>query len=120
MAKKISPAADLPYWVALAFHPMIGARSFGKLLTRFPSMESVWRATPARLQKDIADRQVVAHVLEARQLFDPDAVMRQLAQRDIGVVALGGPSYPSLLAELPDLVLAGLAFGGRLVRRHLR
>jgi len=47
---KISRERDLPFWVALAHHPDIGAATFQKLLARFPNMRSAWGASRSELE----------------------------------------------------------------------
>lgn len=97
-----STSTDTPFRVALAFHPNIGARTFQKLLARFPTIESVWSATPTQLNRAGISQDIVTKVAEARQKFDPERVMQTLRRLDIGVIVLGLKNYPTLLRELPD------------------
>src|SRR3990170_970814 len=93
---------DTLFWVSLAFHPRIGARSFQKLLARFPSIEKVWEATSSKLQREGIDEQLVTYVKEAKKKFPPEVVIPILRRQDIGVLTLHDKVYPALLREISD------------------
>ena len=99
---KISRERDLPFWVALAHHPDIGAATFQKLLARFPNMRSAWGASRSELEAAGLTHSAARAVFSAHERFDPERVTHQLRRLDIGFVTLQDDNYPKLLRELPD------------------
>jgi DNA processing protein len=93
---------DKKFWVALAAHPKIGARTLNKLFKRFGKMEKVWGASrQALIEAGLESIQIEA-VLEVVTKVDPDKEMGKLAKFGIKALILADDDYPQILKEIAD------------------
>jgi DNA processing protein len=100
-----SPSPDrLAAWLRLDRSPGIGPRTAAALLDAFGSPEAVFAAGHAALAARVGP--ALAHTLlqppldATRRLLD--ATLAWLQAPGHGIVALGEPGYPELLARIPD------------------
>lgn len=93
---------DTKYWVALASHEKIGARTLNKLFKRFKKMEKVWSATSFELAETGLERVQSDAVREVITKVDPDKELVKLEKFGIKVLTLSDKNYPTLLAEISD------------------
>lgn len=90
------------YWLALATHPKIGARTIAKLHKRFKKISSVWRASKREIEEADLDLAQINAVEEVISKIDPDKEWQKVTKRDINILILPDKDYPRLLKELPD------------------
>jgi DNA processing protein len=94
----------LAAWLRLERTPGIGPRTAIKLLEAFGSIDAVAGAGPAALAAHLGTAQVRALCTPASAdtLRLIEATLRWLETPGHGVLALGEPGYPALLANIPD------------------
>lgn len=81
----------------------IGPRLTQLLLTRFETVEAIFRASEEELQSvpGIGPK-LSDEIIRARTEIDPAAELRLCRERGVAVVARDTPQYPRWLAEIPD------------------
>jgi DNA processing protein len=90
------------YWLGFSLVPLIGTRRFRRLLEAFGSAEAAWHATPEALQRAGLDGAALASLLKTRQTLDLGAESERVRRAGAYLLTLDDPSYPPLLAVLPD------------------
>jgi DNA processing protein len=104
-----SPSVSLPpeilaAWLRLERTPGIGPRSAHALLNAFGSPQAIFAAGHTALAAHVSPAQARALCLpmppETRRILD--ATLDWLRHPGHGVLALGAPGYPELLANIPD------------------
>lgn len=94
----------LAAWLRLERTPGVGPRSAQTLLAAFGDPEAIFAAGHAALLEHVTPAQARALGVppSADTLRLLDATLAWLRQPGHGVLALGGPGYPDLLANIPD------------------
>ncbi len=93
---------DLKYWVALHRVSGLGPVRFGKLETRFGTLDHAWQASRTDLLAAGLDQKTVEEVITERARIDPDAEMDRLEKARVKPVHRRSPDYPPRLAETYD------------------
>ncbi|MGE5528280.1 MAG: DNA-processing protein DprA [Patescibacteria group bacterium] len=93
---------DLPYWVALNQIPCIGAKRFRQLLNHFGSAEEAFRAPLQALQEAGIGPHAAQVMAAEREKIEPGRELMKAAREGVEIVTLQSPSYPRLLARIPD------------------
>ena len=94
--------ADLPYRLALARVPRIGAKRTAMLEAFFASAEDAWRASDGDLRAAGMDGATLRSLHMARGKVDPDTEMAGLLQSGAQAFTPHDPEYPSRLKEIYD------------------
>src|SRR3989344_2681712 len=92
---------DLPYYVALAQAPGIGAKRFKVLLQHFQNAREVWNS-PDKVLKEILEPAVFRNFSQFRADIDPQKLLETIYKKDIKVVAASDDNYPKLLRQIFD------------------
>ena len=93
---------DLKYWVAFNRIPGIGRARYAALEAYFGSLELAWAAGPAELQRAGLDRRTISFIQARRPGIDPDAVLSDLAARNIEPLTWHDSRYPDRLNQIYD------------------
>ena len=101
--RRLDPAVERPYWIALSLLPGIGPVGFARLLVQYGSAQAAWRAGGAML--DVLPRRVPEAPLALKRLARRGASMvARRVEADVrraGGVAITAlePEYPQALAS---------------------
>jgi DNA processing protein len=80
--------------------PAIGAITLSRLLNHFGSFESAWFANPSDYLSAGIPEKLSKLILESRSRINPEKAFAELARRQIEVLLITEPFYPTLLKEI--------------------
>jgi DNA processing protein len=90
------------YWLALILVPGLGTRTSLKLLDRFHSPQSIFRASRTELEAAGVNGSVAQSIASGITFEDAAAQQEKVAQCAAEIVTMGDPRYPSALREIFD------------------
>src|ERR1039458_8462843 len=95
------------YWLALQLVPGLGARGAGKLLDRFRTPASIFRASRSELEAAGVSGAVAQSIASGCTFEDGVAQQEKMAAAGAVAVTIGDPRYPQALREIfdPPIVL---------------
>ncbi len=93
--------AELPYWLALR-RAGLGAVSFSRLITTFSTIKDSWRADTADLKGAGLDAKYTRAFSKARNSFDANRELSQLAESGVTALTWLDEEYPTSLANILD------------------
>ncbi len=96
------PQLDLPYRLALARVPRIGAKRMARMESYFGSMADAWSAPDGELRQAGIDGATLRSLHQARGRTDPDAEMARLLASGAQVYTPHDDAYPPRLREIYD------------------
>ena len=96
------PQADLPYWLALARVPRIGAKRMELLEAHFGSAAEMWRAPDGELKAAGLDGATLRSLQQARGRVDPEEEAAQVERAGIQAYTWHDEAYPARLREIYD------------------
>ena len=96
------PQSDLPYRLALARVPRIGAKRMAQMESHFGSMADAWSAPDGELRQAGIDGATLRSLHQARGRTDPDSEMAKLQASGVQVYTLHDDAYPPRLREIYD------------------
>ena len=96
------PQADLPYWLALARVPRIGAKRMELLEAHFGSAAEMWRAPDGELKAAGLDGATLRALQQARGRVDPEEEAVQVERAGIQAYTWHDEAYPARLREIYD------------------
>lgn len=94
--------SDLPYRLALARVPRIGAKRMAMLESHFDSVADAWTASDGDLRAAGIDGPTLGSLHQVRGRTDPDAEMAALQRAGVRALSHRDPEYPASLREIYD------------------
>lgn len=91
-------------WFILKEIPFLGNTLYKRLLDRFGSPESVLNASKTELKcvERISDKTIDAIICHKKCIDDAKKELEKVFSKNISVVTINDPMYPSLLKQIPD------------------
>jgi DNA processing protein len=107
MALPVLSREEELYWLALKLIPGLGARTSGKLLDRFRTPQSLFRASRSELENAGLTGAVAQSIASGCTFEDAAAQQEKMVQAGAELVTIGDPRYPAALREIfdPPIVL---------------
>jgi DNA processing protein len=93
---------DLGYWLGFNLVRGIGPVRLRALLDAFGDVRSAWHAPEGALREVGLDRRSLNNLLSARHQVDLEQLVAKVEGSGAQVLTWDSPSYPSLLAQIPD------------------
>lgn len=90
------------YWLAFTYVNGLGPVRLRHLRGQFPSIADAWQAAGDDLLACGIPQGAVAHHQQLRRRLDPQQLLAEVEALDAWVLTPDDPSYPPLLAKLPD------------------
>src|SRR6266567_529008 len=90
------------FWLALKLVPGLGSRTSGKLLDRFRTPQSIFRASRTELEGAGVSGSVAQSIASGCSFEEAAAQQTQMAKCDAVAVTLGDPRYPAPLRDIFD------------------
>ncbi len=90
------------YWLALKMVPGLGTRTSGKLLDRFRSPQSIFRASRTELEAAGVSGAVAQSIASGCTFEDAAAQHQRMVEAGAELVTIGDPRYPPALREIFD------------------
>jgi DNA processing protein len=100
-ARPVSREEEL-HWLALTLVPGLGARTAKKLLERFRTPQSIFRASRTELEATGVSGAVAQSIASGCSFEDALEQQRKMAERETVAISLADPRYPALLREIFD------------------
>jgi DNA processing protein len=94
---------DLAFWVALSYIKhikQITSKVFEKLLEKFGTAESIWRAKEKDLLK--LDTNFARAIILSRKKINPEKLLAEILKKGIKILTIKDKNYPKLLKEIFD------------------
>ena len=96
------PETDLPFRLALARVPRIGAKRMALLEAHFESVADAWTAADGDLREAGMDAATLRSLHQARGRTDPDEEMAALEASGARAISVQDEAYPARLREIYD------------------
>lgn len=110
---------DCFYWATLQTIPEIGFHNLMRLYHYFSSGKDVWKAKEHILREvPNFSPQVAEKIVCYRRILNPEKTAEELAKKEIKLVLLNEPEYPSYLSNISDPPVL-LYFQGKLPPREM-
>ncbi len=93
---------DPRYWIAFNLVPQIGPVKVRRLLDHFGDLETAWTAGAHELAAAGLDQRARENLVQMRHRLDLDAELSKLTQAGVRALTWVDPSYPKLLAAIPN------------------
>ncbi|HEX3746848.1 MAG TPA: DNA-processing protein DprA [Bryobacteraceae bacterium] len=95
------------YWLALKLVPGLGTRTSVKLLERFRTPQSIFRASRTELESAGVSGAVAQSIASGITFEDAAGQHQKMAESGAVLITMGDPRYPQLLREIfdPPIVL---------------
>lgn len=90
------------HWLALKLVPGLGARTSGKLLDRFRTPQSIFRASRTELEAAGVSGTVAQSIASGCTFEDAVTQQERMAEAGAVLVTIGDPRYPQALREIFD------------------
>lgn len=94
--------SERDFWLAFNHVKSIGAVRFRKLLKHFGSLSAAWRANPDQLLAAGLTAKSIEQLLTVRKKISVEKLEEDYSKRGIKAILWEDPSYPKLLAEIPQ------------------
>src|SRR5215472_7591437 len=101
MQATISQDEEL-HWLALRLVPGLGARSAGKLISRFRTPQAVLRASRSELEAAGVSGAAAQSIASGCSFEDAVEQQRRMAETETSAIAISDPRYPAALKEIFD------------------
>ena len=107
MASSVLSREEELYWLALKLIPGLGTRTSGKLLDRFRSPQTIFRASRSELEAAGLTGAVAQSIASGVTFEDAAAQQEKMVEAGAELIAIGDPRYPQPLREIfdPPIVL---------------
>lgn len=102
MASPVLSREEELYWLALKLIPGLGARTSGKLLDRFRTPQSLFRASRSELENAGLTGGVAQSIASGCTFEDAAAQQEKMIEAGAELVTIGDPRYPQALREIFD------------------
>ena len=102
MASPVLSREEELYWLALKLIPGLGARTSGKLLDRFRTPQSLFRASRSELENAGLTGAIAQSIASGCTFEDAAAQQEKMVQAGAELVPIGDPRYPQALREIFD------------------
>lgn len=102
MASSVLSQEDELPWLALTLIPGLGTRTSGKLLARFRSPQTIFRASRTELESAGVSGAVAQSIASGCTFEDAAAQQEKMRESGAVLVTSSDPRYPSVLGEIFD------------------
>ena len=109
----------MPFRLALARVPRIGAKRMALLEAHFESVADAWTAADGDLREAGMDAATLRSLHQARGRTDPDEEMAALEASGARAISVQDEAYPARLREIYDPPPAAVRAGGDCAGRRL-
>ncbi len=103
MAKTQQHSVDIEKWLKLIRAESVGPTTFGKLISRFDSVDSALGASVSELTKiDGVDFKTAEQIAATRNKFDTTTELELAEKLDVWIIHLEDKRYPPVLKQIYD------------------
>ena len=103
MAKTQQHSVDIEKWLKLIRADSVGPTTFGKLISRFDSVDQALGASVSELTKiDGVDFKTAEQIAATRNKFDTTAELELAEKLDVWIIHLEDKRYPPVLKQIYD------------------
>ena len=102
MATSVLSREEELYWLALKLVPGLGTRTSGKLLDRFHTPQTIFRATRTELESAGVSGAVAQSIASGCSFEDAAAQQAKAMEAGAAIVTIGDARYPQALREIFD------------------
>src|SRR5579863_6242845 len=102
MSSSVLSREEELYWLALKLIPGLGARTSGKLLDRFRTPQTIFRASRSELESAGLTGAIAQSITSGCSFEDAAAQQQKMVEAGADLITIGDPRYPRLLREIFD------------------
>ena len=102
MASPVLSQEDELHWLALTLVPGLGTRTAGKLLARFRTPQTIFRASRTELEAAGVSGTVAQSIASGCTFEDAAAQQEKMRESGAALITTADPRYPPLLGEIFD------------------
>ena len=102
MASSVLGQEDELHWLALTLVPGLGTRTAGKLLARFRTPQTIFRASRTELEAAGVSGTVAQSIASGCTFEDAATQQEKMRESGAALITTADPRYPSLLGEIFD------------------